>query len=90
MPGFQRRLGDLDLAGWMLVLASSSSIVFVAAFVGPWALETIDRVLLRQRWLLLLLAIPALLAGVITWWLGSRLLTSVGLSAWRARARTDA
>ena len=74
----------LTFAGWCLAVVSIAVIVLVAVFVGPWALETIDRSLLGQAWVAVLLAIPGVIAGVATFWLGTRLLRRLDVPVWRS------
>ncbi len=80
-----RSIGDLTSAGWGLVLLCIGATALIAFVVGPWALEAVDRSLLRQRWPLVLLAIPGFLAGWITYLGGAALLRRAGIALWRQR-----
>ncbi len=80
-----RKLSHLSFAGWLLTLAVVASIGLAARPIGLWALGWIDRSLIRQQWPIYLLAVPALLAGLITWVIGARLLRRAGVSVWRSR-----
>jgi hypothetical protein len=83
--GLGIKVTRLTVAGWLLLLASLGVIGLIAAVVGPWALESLGRDVLRSggRWIYVLLAIPALIGGLLTFWVGARLLAASGVRVQR-------
>jgi hypothetical protein len=87
-PGEVAQAGPLDRsvtslsgAGWGLVLVSCAAIVLVAALIGPWVLDLAGHTAWRKSLpaFALVLAIPGLLAGILVYLGGRRMLARAGI-----------
>ncbi|MFK7743199.1 MAG: hypothetical protein AB8H80_22985 [Planctomycetota bacterium] len=75
------KLGDLTVHGWLLAIVSMAAGVLLCIPLGAWALEAIDRGILRQ-WIKLLcpvLAAPAIGVAILSFRIGSRMLQRAGI-----------
>ncbi len=86
-----RSITTLSLAGWLLLVVACASIALVAFVIGPWVLDLVGLSHWRQRLPLFLdvLMIPGLVAGILVYVLGNKLLARVGISTQRASAARE-
>lgn len=81
-----RSITTLSLAGWLLLAVACASIALVAFVIGPWVLDLVGLSRWRQRLPIFLdvLMIPGLVAGILVYLLGHRVLARAGISTQRA------
>ena len=79
-------VSNLTLAGWLLALFSIGVIVLVSIPIGQWALEHIDRAVLREwiSWIVIALSLAGLIAGVTSFAVGQNLLERCGIRVRRS------
>jgi len=78
-------LRNLTFAGWMLALASIGVIVLVSIPVGRWALDHIDRSVLRNwiDWIVIALSLAGVAAGLASFAVGQKVLARCGVKVSR-------
>ena len=81
-------LRNLTFAGWMLALASIGVIVLVSIPVGRWALDHIDRSVLRGwiDWIVIALSLAGVAAGLASFAVGQKLLARCGVRVVRTKS----
>lgn len=81
-----RSITTLSLAGWLLLFLACATIALVAFVIGPWVLDLVGLGRLRKTLPVFLdvLMIPGLLAGIVVYLLGHRLLARACISTQRA------